>query len=503
MQSQTSFLAPKKWMLTLYLLVFFALGAVIRFYDLTDLPLDFHSTRQMRAAIIARGMYYQTKTDVPDWQREMAVAQWQSESLIEPPIMEWLTATTYRVIGREALWVARVYSNLFWLVGGVFVYLLAKELAGVDGGLIALAYFLFLPYGAIASRSFQPDPLMTAMLAAALWSMVRWHKSRTWGWALTAGLMGGLTILVKAVAVFFVGAAWLGLVLAAPGLRQALRDRRVWLLAALTLLPYAMFHIYGVYIDGELASQYNQRFFPQLWFDPVHYLQWKGVIAGTVGLEWFLVALISIFLLPEKPLRALLASAWTGYFLYGMFFSYHIVTHDYYQLPLVPLVALGLGIGASFIFAHLRGRRALLYPLVVGALSFVIITQAWDVRVQLKRDDYRPEAAYWRQLGQTLGQGARVVGLTHDYGYRLAYWGWVDSRNWMTSGDFNLQALSGGEMDMEAAFDEAIAGNDYFVVTLRGELERQPKLQALLDRRYPLLATESDALIYDLRHPKE
>ena len=499
MDTQTSLLAPKKWLLIVYLLIFYALGAAIRLYDLTDLPLDFHPTRQMRAAVMARGMYYQTQPDAPAWQREMAVAQWQEEGLIEPPIMERLTAFTYRLAGGEHLWVARVYAILFWLAGSIFVFLLAKDIAGPDGGLVALAYMLFLPYGTIASRSFQPDPLMTAMLAASLWCMTRWHRSRRWRWVAAAGLLGGLTILVKAVSVFFIGAAWLGLTLSSLGFRQALRDRQVWLLAGLILLPYALFHVYGVYINGELASQYSQRFFPQLWLDPVHYLQWKGAIAGTVGFEWFLTALVSIFLVQAKALRGLLTGVWAGYGAYGMFFSYHIATHDYYQLPLIPLVALGLGVGAGFVLPRLQGRRVFLFPLAAAALAFAIVTQAWDVRVQLKRDDYRPEAGYWQRLGQELGQGATVVGLTHDYGYRLAYWGWVNSTAWMTSGDYNLRALGGAEIDTEAAFEEAVAGKDYFIVTLLGEWERQPKLRALLERRYPLLETETDALVFDLR----
>ena len=35
------------------------LGAVLRFYDLTDPPLDYHPSRQLRGAIIARSIYYQ------------------------------------------------------------------------------------------------------------------------------------------------------------------------------------------------------------------------------------------------------------------------------------------------------------------------------------------------------------------------------------------------------------------------------------------------------------
>ena len=84
-------------------LLAFLLGLAVRLYDITDPPLDFHPTRQLHSALIARGMYYQNLDDIPDWQRERAVDQWKAEGLIEPQIMEHLTAFTYRIIGAPKL----------------------------------------------------------------------------------------------------------------------------------------------------------------------------------------------------------------------------------------------------------------------------------------------------------------------------------------------------------------------------------------------------------------
>ena len=69
------------------LVLLLGLGFAIRLYDLTDLPLDFHPTRQLLSALKARGMYYQNLQSVPAWQRQMAVHQWKLEGLTEPPII--------------------------------------------------------------------------------------------------------------------------------------------------------------------------------------------------------------------------------------------------------------------------------------------------------------------------------------------------------------------------------------------------------------------------------
>ena len=499
LQTETPRLAPRRWMLFVALALIFGLGLAVRLYDLGDAPLDFHPTRQLHSMLMARGMAYQALPDVPDWQREMSFQQWKKEGLIEPPVMEWLTAQAYLAAGQVDLRLPRLFSIFFWMLGGAGIFLLAKTLSGPDGGLVGAAYFLVLPYAVLASRAFQPDPLLTAAIIWALWAALRWQMRPSWGRAALAGVLCGLAIFIKSTAVFFVGGGLVGLVLAGWGLRRALRDGQVWLAAVLTVLPYALFHIYGVYISGELQSQFSLRFFPQMWVDPVFYLRWNGQIASTVGFEWFLLALLGTFTIKDSRARAMLLGAWVGYFVYGMTLPHHISTHDYYQLPLIPLAALAAAAGAAALFRALRGPRALVSLAVVGVLLYGLTIKAWDARVSLKRQDYRQEAVFWEKLGERLGRDRAVVGLTQDYGFRLSYWGWVDTTNWMTSGDFSYRELAGQEFDMRALFDEVTAGEDLFVVTLLGELDHQPELKKILDENYRLIESSSDVLIYDLR----
>ena len=56
------------------MMALFALGLAIRLYDLTDPPLDFNPTRQLRGAIMARGYYYEMLPDADsDRAYELAV----------------------------------------------------------------------------------------------------------------------------------------------------------------------------------------------------------------------------------------------------------------------------------------------------------------------------------------------------------------------------------------------------------------------------------------------
>jgi hypothetical protein len=65
------------------LILLCALGLAIRLYDLSDPPLDFHATRQFRAALIARGLYYGALDDAPEPHRTIAIRQRSNEPLIE------------------------------------------------------------------------------------------------------------------------------------------------------------------------------------------------------------------------------------------------------------------------------------------------------------------------------------------------------------------------------------------------------------------------------------
>lgn len=479
-------------------------GLGIRLYDLTDLPLDFHPTRQLFSALKARGLYATFATDMPDWQRQVAIRQWQQIGIIEPPIMEFLAAQTYRFTGVQ-LWVPRLYSIIFWILAGIPLYLLVRQLTNSPlAGLVALAIYVSLPYGGIASRSFQPDPLMVACIITSWWAMFSWFRKPSWRWVILAGGFSGLTILVKNLSVFLVLPPLL-LLIWERYRWSAWRAPQTWVILTLTALPAGIYTVYGVWIDGFLKGQFGGRFFPQLWKDPVFYIRWLGQIDRVGGSRYlFALGLIGAFLTEEATHRRWLLTLWAGYFALGFAFSYHYMTHDYYHLPLIPLLAITLSPLITYGVKKLQAQRLhwLGQSILLGLVVVLFANNLWDIRVTLKRNDYRHEAAYWASLGEKLRNG-NVMALTHDYGYRLNYWGWKDASIWPTQGDLYLRELMGGSSeDALREFQNSIQGYDYFLVTLLGEFENQPALKQVLEQNYPLLEKGDGYLIFDLKHPK-
>jgi 4-amino-4-deoxy-L-arabinose transferase-like glycosyltransferase len=485
---------PKYYLLLIF--VAFLAALAIRLYDLNDLPLDFHATRQLFSMLKARGMYYAMSPELPEWQREIAIQQWKESPVIEPPVLEGLVALSYRIFG-ENLAIPRIYSILFWLVGGFFLFRLAFQISNFPGALLALLFYLFLPYGAIASRSFQPDPLMVMLVIMAVWAMWNWRETPTLRWAITAGLLNGAAIFIKNVAVFPLFGLALALVLE-RGFLLSLKDRQVWVVAALSVLPVAVYTLYGMVLAGFLTSQFGLRFFPNLWLDPSFYLRWKGQLDGIVGFGPLVLGVIGILVSPRR-LIALLAGLWLGYVAYGFTFAYHTITHDYYHLVLIPILALSLAPVAETLYQRINPHRFVRIILIVLVILTVAL-QLWDVRVTLARDNYRSDLAYWAEIGDILGHSTiPVIAIAQDYGDRLEYWGWQPTVSWYTGGDLAVRSLAGIDVDEKSRFAEMIVGKRFFVVTHLSRFESQSFVRQTLYENYPIYAEGKGYIIFDLQ----
>jgi hypothetical protein len=485
------------------LLVLFAAALTIRLYDLTDLPLDFHPTRQLLSAIKARGLYYQTQPDgIPTWQLETAIRFAKLKADVEPVVFERLVAWTYGFTG-EHLWIARIYSSLFWLVGGIFLFLLAREFVSFEGALVSTAYYLTFPYAILGSRSFQPDPLMVMLTLGFWWLFARWLRFPSWINVILAGLLGGLAIFIKFSAAFFVIGGALGLALSQYSLRDLVRNIEVWILAALGAFPALLYLVYGIFIRGDLASQFSGRFIPALLLNPFNYLQWEVKASMAAGGIFIMLGLVGLLVAQDRRFRTFLFGLWAAYILYGLFFNYHIATHDYYHLPFIPIVSLSLAPLGEWFFARLtesslqRWTRTAIYVILIYGLFSVL----WDVRNQMKAVDYRPQAALWTEIGEQFDDNARVIALTQDYGSRLEYWGWRRFATWPYVGDAGYANIRGGVFSFDDLFNRYSSKMSYFLVTDFDEFDRQSQLKERLYTSYPVSAQGNGYLIFDLKNP--
>lgn len=483
-------------------LILLLLGLALRFYDLTDQPIDFHPTRQLRSAIIARGMYYDLLPSADQHLREQAVSFWFSTGQYEPPILERLVAYTYLLVGGEYLWISRIFTSIFWAIAGIALYDLARRALPHrtwGSALIGLAYFLFLAFAVQASRSFQPDPGMVMWIVLSVNMLYRWSEKPTWRWAILAGLFGGIAMLTKVVAVYIVGGALFALAVFALGIRRLWRDPQVWVMALLILLPSALYYLGREGRASEFFSSWTVSL-SHLLLEPSFYVRWMNTVQSLVGLGALLAGLAGI-LIAHPRLRALLIGLWGGYAIYGLFLPYQMYTHSYYHLQLIPIVALSLVPPIELILNRLSQEKwwaqVVFAGLVMAGLAFSAAVSIGEMR----SEDYRVEPAYWQEIASYLPSDGKIIALTQDYGYRLMYYGWRKVILWPNRGELNVSKLRGSEKEFQEYFSKRTEGMSYFLITAFNQFNDQPDLQQYLKGHFPVVAQGVGYLIYDLEHP--
>jgi hypothetical protein len=482
----------RSWLPLLALLL--VLGGVLRLLDLQDPPLDFHASRQLRNSLVARDIYYHLLPDADPRTLALTTSFRRSVGQYEPPLIESLVAMTYRLAGGESYAIPRIWNSLFWLLSGLALFDLARRAISPGPALAALAFYLVLPFGVQASRSFQPDPLMTSAFVAGVYFLYRWSQDQAWKWAILAGAFLGLATLVKVVIVFLVIGAAVSLVIFT--LRKRFwRSGQVWTMAAIMVFPALTYY---VFLHSGRSTEYFFSWSAALFklvTTTQFYSRWLGFLDSLFSLAALFAALAGGFIAPPR-LRWLLVGLWAGYLAYGLSLPFQMYTHSYYHIQLIPIIALGL----AAVLDPLLERAA--FQERVGRLSFMVVVlalvgyQSWVARSVLMAEDYRQEPAIWSEIGKTIPENARVIGLTQDYGFRLMLWGWRKVAQWPVASD--LARIRGSDTNAAAHFETLAMGQDYFLVTAFGQFQKQPALKEILSG-YPIAAEGDGFVLYDLR----
>jgi len=362
-----------RWKFVLLGCIFLAaLG--IRFIHINTPFLEFKAQRQYFSAVIARGYYFQNAQNLPEWQKTIALAGLNSSLHAEPRIMETLVMFGYLLNGGEAYWIPRLYSIVFWLIGGFFLYRIARAYFSYPSAVISLCFYLYLPYGIFASRSFQPDSLMVMLMLGGWWGLVRYAHDESTKNLIFATLITALAFLVKIQALLFIDGAFVMMWLMGGSFRRTFGWRKLILYLAGAHLFAFIYYSWGIWGAGFLHSQTTRLFQTHRYMDTEFWQGWFSMVSRSVGVVPVLLGLIGWRWVPRGALRHQLLGLWLGYLAYGLVFTRAIFTHDYYQLPFIPLVALTLG---QTVWQAICGLRQWPRPIrhlsTAGIVAFVLI----------------------------------------------------------------------------------------------------------------------------------
>jgi 4-amino-4-deoxy-L-arabinose transferase-like glycosyltransferase len=390
---------------------------------------------------------------------------------------------------------------LFWLIAGIFVYRIGWELGSVDVAILATAFFLFVPFGIRASRSFQPDILMLALLTGTLYLLLRYHNQQVWMRILWAGLVGGATVLVKPQGLFMLLVPALALL----GFQNGQKRRQLIVFLILTLLPAMLYYGHEFLVNPAMDNQVKSSLVPSLWFRLFYWQYWLKHLWRVIGFSALVGGMFGILLVTPGWRRNFLVGMWLGYIIFGLFYTYHIYTHDYYHLQFIPAVALALGfLGESVLQQLVLVKRDQPTQIVTGGI--LIFSLFLNIGLYLnslaEAENTSSQAHLEEQIGVLVKHSTHTLFLAPYYGYPLQYNGGLAGEAWPTVGDMKAeQVLGQPTLTAEERFEQVYqpSSPDYFIIIDMDEYSAQIDLQTLLTARFPVFYQSEKLIIFDLR----
>ncbi len=370
-----SHLLPEFVLLGTILLVAFGL----RFYKIDNPVADHHSWRQADTAAVARNFVKDGFNILQPKMDNMAVQSSpnlpiNSERyfLAELPVYNAAVAGVYTLFGIHEQY-ARLVSVLASIGTIIFLFLLLREVWGRVEALLGAFFFAVIPYAIYYGRTILPEPTMLFFMVGSVYFFLHYYLTKKrFYFLLLAAIFFALALLVKIYAIFLLP-AFLYFFYKEYGFR-VVKNKEVYLFGIIAVLPILLWRMYiqmipeGIPGYAWLFNQGNIRF-TGAFFRWILYERFDVLILNAGGIVLLALGLI---LKPDKKIGYFFHFWLLGLLGYTAVIATGNVTHDYYQIIFLPIFAIFLARGASFL---LRGRNEVTsYIASIAMLVIVVLT---------------------------------------------------------------------------------------------------------------------------------
>lgn len=338
-------------------LILFLLGFLVRLYGFNNPIADWHAWRQADTSSVSRDFLangfdvlhptYHDLSNVPS-----GMDNPNGYRFVEFPIYNILQAGFFNLINVFTLeqW-GRLISIFASLFSALFLYLILKKRFGFLEGFLAALFFLLLPFSIYYSRVILPEPLMVATSLAGIYFFDRALSKKN---LLNISFIFSLifiasSFLLKPYALFFT-LPLLYLCFEKFGV-VFLKKWQLWLYLILSLLPLILWRNWMVkFPEGIPASdwlfnadniRFKGSFFYWLFAERIGKL-----ILGFWGIGLFVLG----FVKKQKKEDLLFSFSFIlSSLIYLSVIARGNVQHDYYQILIIPSIAIYLSLGSSFL----------------------------------------------------------------------------------------------------------------------------------------------------------
>lgn len=366
------------------LLIILLLGFIVRFYGFNNPIADWHSWRQAETASVSRN-FAQDGFDLlhPRMDNISNVQSGKDNPegyfFVEFPIYNALQGAAFKFIGIFTVeqW-GRLISMVASVFAALFLSLIVTKYVNKTAGLFAAFFYMFIPFNIYYGRTILSDTSMVMAFLGGIYFFDRWlgekSKVKNQKFYFLACLFTSLAFLLKPHAAFFTFPI---VYLAFRYFKwRAFITWQLWVFALVSVAPLAAWRLWmAQYPEGIPANQWlfngnGIRFRPSF-FRWIFYERLTKLISGYFGIILLVIGLLKLkttkdwMFLATFPLSSLI---------YVSVVATGNVQHDYYQIPIMPSIALLFAIGSAFLwqwkFNKLPAGRVLLIICLVGGFYF-------------------------------------------------------------------------------------------------------------------------------------
>ena len=488
------------------LILIFMAGSLVRFVDVFR-PIDKPSWRECDLGSISRN--FVTEGFNPFYPR----IDWRGTSPgyaeMEFTLYPALIAGSYEIFGvHDSL--GRVWAFIFSLLTLFFFFQLARYYLGDRFAIFAALFFAFNPLVIEISTAIQPEGLMIFSYVAAVYFFLRWQENEKAKYFWPAVIFTALALLAKATAAH-IGIFFAVLLLQKYG-AGALRQTKVWLFGALTLLPAAVWYVHAKSLWKTYGSSLGVS-------NEYHWIGWDFFtnpyfIEGILRTEFFkvwmifglIVALFGIWRgAGEKVTRHMFL--WLAA-IFVIYLAAARTTADdwasYYHIFSVAPAALLFGIGLQKLWDYVKESRTRIIfkgaviALVAGSAIFALLYEAIRIRAEmLERHLTDKSFISAQQIKPELKKDGLIVasgGNCFDKdGYALAY-NASYMFYWLGRKGFSICVE---DQKIEKVREFSALGAAYFIAQ-RSHLNDAPGFETALRENFALVSEREDFLVFDI-----
>lgn len=398
----------------LLLLLILSLGFVVRMYRFNRPIADWHSWRQSDTSMVSRNFIKEgfdiLRPRFDDLSKGVSlIDNPKGYRFVEFPFYNLAQAGLFRLFNRFTLeeW-GRIVTIVSSLISIILFYLLVKKYVSGRAGLFAAFFYALVPYSIYYGRVVLPDTSMVTFLLLSIYTFDKWLEKNSNLYFVLSTLLFSITILFKPFALFYI----------LPFIYLAYRkfgfniifEKRVWMFAVFSLIPFMLWRFWmsqypeGIPRNNWLYNSNNIRF-KGAFFHWLFAERISKIILGYFGLPFVILGMVAKVKKEGLLFFSFLISSLT----YLTVFATGNVTHDYYQILIVPSITFFFAKGVDVILDERKVFSRFTSYLVIAISIAFMLAFGWFVI----RDYYNLQHIEIVQAGEAadklLPKNAKVI----------------------------------------------------------------------------------------------